>query len=67
MDSKKVTFGKEEDNVEEVSFMLNIIYDIINDIFHYDYLLASVTAALWMRCLIILRLTELFGPTVVMV
>jgi len=28
VDAKKVTFGEEEDNVKEVRFMLNIIYDI---------------------------------------
>ena len=47
--------------------MINIINDIENDNFHYDYLLASVTAVLWIRCLVILRLTYQFGPTIIMI
>ena len=34
-----------------------MIYDIDNDIFHADYLMAAVTAVLWVRTIILLRLT----------
>ncbi len=44
-----------------------MINDIKNDEFRYDYLLAAVTAALWVRCLVLLRLTESFGPLIVMI
>ena len=38
--------------------MRNVIYDIENDIFHTDYLLAAITALLWFRCIMLLRLSE---------
>lgn len=41
--------------------------DIMTNEFRYDYLLAALTAALWVRCLILLRLTESFGPLIVMI
>ena len=39
----------------------------MDDTFHFDYLLAAMTAILWVRCILLLRLTEAFGPTVVMI
>ena len=60
-------FGPEEDSRSEIKFVASVIYDIVNDIFHLDYLLAAVTALLWMRCIILLRLTETFGPMLVMI
>ena len=39
----------------------------MNDIFHLDYLLAAVTAVLWFRANMMLRLTETFGPLLVMI
>ena len=44
-----------------------MIYDITNDIFHLDYLMAVVTATLWIRCIFLLRLTESSGPMLVMI
>jgi len=44
-----------------------VIYDIDNDIFHVDYLMAAVTAVLWVRTIILLRLTLRFGPMLVMI
>ena len=45
----------------------NLVYDIRNDIFHFDYLIATVTSLLWVRCIILLRLTESFGPQLTMI
>ena len=47
--------------------MVNVIRDIQSDDFHYDFLLAALVAIVWIRCVLILRLTLLFGPTVVMI
>ena len=47
--------------------MRNIIYDIENDIFHTDYLLAAITALFWFRCLLLLQLSETFGPLIQMI
>ena len=47
--------------------MDNVIYDITKDIFHLDYLMAAVTATLWLRSNMMLRLTETFGPLLVMI
>jgi len=66
-DLKAPFFSPEEDKIEEIKFIGNVIYDITNDIFHVDYLMAAVTAVLWVRCIILLRLTESFGPLLVMI
>ena len=47
--------------------MGSIIFDVLDDTFHYDFLLAAITTVLWGRCVILLRLTELFGPTLTMI
>ena len=44
-----------------------MIYDIDNEIFHVDFLMAAVNALLWIRCIIFLRLSEMFGPIIVMI
>ena len=44
-----------------------MIYDITHDIFHLDYLMAALTAILWIRANMMLRLTETFGPLLVMI
>ena len=64
---KEELFGPEEDNKFVIRFIDNLIYDITNDVFHFDYLIAVVTAMLWLRCIILLRLTESFGPMLVMI
>ena len=66
-DIKEELFGPEEDSNPEVKFVDNVIYDIVNDIFHLDYLMAAVTAVLWIRSIVLLRLTETFGPMLVMI
>ena len=67
MPIKEELFGPEEDSKSEIRFVDNVIYDITNDIFHLDYLMAAVTAAMWLRCCILLRLTETFGPLLSMI
>lgn len=47
--------------------MDNVIYDITHDIFHLDYLMAAVTAILWLRFNLMLRVSETFGPLLVMI
>ena len=47
--------------------MRNIIYDIENDIFHMDYFLAVITSLFWLRCLLLLKLSETFGPLLEMI
>ena len=64
---KEELFGPPEDESLEVRFVDNVIYDIENDIFHLDYLMAAVTAVLWIRSIVLLRLTETFGPMLVMI
>lgn len=59
--------GDKVDNVAEVKLMRRIIFDIRGDIFRMDYLLASITALLWFRCIILLRLTDYFGPLIEMI
>ena len=66
-DIKEELFGPEEDSKPTIRFVDNVIYDITNDIFHLDYLMAAVTAILWIRCNMMLRLTETFGPLLVMI
>ena len=39
----------------------------MDDTFHFDYLMAAVSAMFWFRCIILLRLSETFGPLLVMV
>lgn len=60
-------FNEEEDKEIHVKFVANIMADIESETFHFNYLLAAVTAALWLRCIILLRLTESFGPLLVMI
>lgn len=60
-------FGPEDDNKPNVMFLDNVIYDITHDIFHLDYLMAAITAMLWFRANLQLRLTETFGPLLVMI
>ena len=60
-------FGPEEDSIFEVRLMRSIIYDIENDIFHMDFLLAAITALLWFRCILLLKLSEQFGPLLAMI
>ena len=60
-------FGEPEDSIYEISLMRSIIYDIEYDIFHTDYLLAAITALFWFRCIVLLRLSEYFGPIIEMI
>lgn len=60
-------FGAKEDKEPAVRFLANVVFDITSDTFHLDYLMAAVTAALWFRCIILLRLTQAFGPLLVMI
>ena len=66
-DLKAPLFSPEEDKIQEIKFIGNVLYDIVNDIFHVDFLMAAVTAVLWLRCIILLRLTETFGPLLIMI
>lgn len=59
--------GPKEDNQLEVRLMRNIIYDIEEGIFHTDYLLAGIISLFWFRCLLLLKLTEQFGPLLEMI
>lgn len=47
--------------------MRNIIYDIENNIFHTDYLLAAITAMFWFRTIMLLQLSAYFGPIIAMI
>jgi len=64
---KALLFSPEQDKIEAIKFIGNVLYDITNDIFHVDFLLAAITAVLWLRCIILLRLTETFGPLLIMI
>ena len=66
-DVKEELFGPEEDSKPTIRFVGNVIYDIIHNIFHLDYLMAAITAVLWIRCNMMLRSTEFFGPLLVMI
>ena len=55
------------DNDREIKLMLSIIDDLRKDVFHMDYLLAAITALLWFRCIMLLRLSEVFGPLLEMI
>jgi len=59
-------FG-ERDNNKKINLMRNIILDIETSTFHTDYLLAAITALYWFRCLLLLKLSENFGPLIEMV
>lgn len=41
--------------------------DIEDQSFRFDYLIAFLTGLFWVRCIMLLRLTESFGPLLVMV
>lgn len=60
-------FGPEEDSDPKIRFIANVVYDITHGIFHLDYFMAAVTALLWFRANMQLRLTETFGPLLVMI
>ena len=60
-------FGDAEDQEVHVRLVGNIMADMESGVFHFDYLMAFVTACLWARCMILLRLTEQFGPLLVMI
>ena len=47
--------------------MGNISFNIIDDTFHFDYLMAAITAIFWLRVIVLLRLSETFGPLLVMI
>ena len=47
--------------------MGNISFNIIDDSFHFDYMMASIAALFWLRCIVLLRLSETFGPLLVMI
>lgn len=64
---KEPLFGGEEDLTYEAKVLGNIVLDIMDDTFHYDYLLAAITSLLWVRVVLLLSLTEFFGPTLVMI
>ena len=66
-DLRRPLFGKKEDSLPEIKFFGNILEDIVDDNFHFDYLIAAVTALLWFRVCMMMRLTEFFGPSIVMV
>ena len=60
-------FGADEENILEIRLIRNIIYDIENDIFRIDFLLAAISSLFWFRCLLLLRLSEQFGPLIEMI
>lgn len=66
-DIKYNLFSPEEDSTTSVKFMGNISFNIIDDTFHFDYLMAALTALYWFRCIVLLRLSETFGPLLVMI
>ena len=66
-DIKRELFNEVEDKGYEVRFMANVCYDVIDDDFHFDFLMATITAFLWFRVIVLLKLTETFGPLVVMI
>ena len=60
-------FSEEADTRPEVRYMVNMFEDMRSGAFNYDYMLGAFTAAIWLRCIIILQLTESFGPLIVMI
>ena len=60
-------FGDDEENTLEVSLIRNIIFSIDHSIFRIDFLLAAITSLFWFRCLLLLRLSEQFGPLIEMI
>lgn len=60
-------FSPDEDQTLENKFMGNISFNIIDDTFHFDYLMAAITAVFWLRVIVLLRLSETFGPLLVMI
>ena len=45
----------------------NIIIDVLANKFHYDQMLAALTAFLWIRMIMFFRLNEFLGPTLTMI
>ena len=60
-------FNPEQDKVKEIKFIGNVVNDISDDIFHVDFLMTAVTAVFWIRSIILLRLTETFGPLLIII
>ena len=60
-------FGAKEDSLPEIRLVRNIMYHIETNSFHMDYLLAAITALLWFRSIMLLRLSEQFGPIIEMI
>lgn len=56
-DIKRELFNEEEDKGYEIRFMANVVYGVIDDTFHFDYLMATITAFLWFRVIVLLKLT----------
>jgi hypothetical protein len=66
-DLKVNLFSPEQDKIKEIKFIGNTANNITDEIFHLDFLMTAVTAVLWIRCIILLRLTETFGPLLIMI
>ena len=66
-DMRYPIFGDPYDQLKEVKFVGNAVQDIIDEKFHFDFLVAAITAVLWVRVVMLLRLTSTFGPTIVMI
>ena len=66
-DMRYPIFGDPYDQRTEVKFLGNAVQDIIEERFHFEFLVAAITAALWVRVVMLLRLTSTFGPTIVMI
>lgn len=45
-------------------FMYEVIKNIDNQSFHFDFLLASIAGCFWFRLLLVLKLTKTFGPMI---
>jgi hypothetical protein len=45
-------------------FLEAVLDEMHNDVFYFDFLLGFTTMFFWIRFLLMLRLTEMFGPMI---
>ena len=56
--------GLQENPTREQMFLDEVITNIDNHSFYFDYLLAATVTVYWFRFLLMLKLTQTFGPTI---
>lgn len=61
-ENKYIELDPDEEWTNEEAFMLNVMWLIDQDSYRFDFLLAGVDLFIWIKCLLMFRITNAFGP-----